>query len=209
MALNKFAVKTKTSKTGYIKKQPQIRNGLLTFSAAFLGVIIGITAVLAVALPMINSEFAMQTKQLSQRLVSMVPADAVVSACVQPTSSTSSGGEILGASTSAITTPSMPVSPATAPASSTTFVSELVSGVLAHTTATISDTGPQSSNSIATTNTNTTTVTNTNDINVSSNNNQTANSGNATTNNNTTGGSATSGNVANSNSNSPTIDINN
>ena len=207
MALNKFAVKTKTSKTGYTKKQPQIRNGLLTFSAAFLGVIIGITAVLAVALPMINSEFAMQTKQLSQRLVSMVPANAVVSACVQPTSSTSSGGEILGASTSAVTTPSLPVSPATAP--STTFVSELVSGVLAHTTATISDTGPQSSNSIATTNTNTTTVTNTNDINVSSNNNQTAKSGNATTNNNTTGGSATSGNVANSNSNSPTIDINN
>ncbi|GEM_PF-3284079 len=183
------------------KKQTRMRNSILAFTAVLSGIVIGITAALVVAIPMIKSEMSAQ----AVRTVSLAPADDVLSACTQPTVTTTGPvgqGQVLGASTN------VPVpSTSSTSGSSTPFISKLVSGDL--TTSTISNTGPQSSNTITTTNTDTTTVTNTNDINVSSNNFQTASTGNATTSNNTTGGSATSGNADNSNSSSVTIDINN
>jgi hypothetical protein len=207
MAVQEFARNTKIS-----NKQPQIRNTLLTFSAAFTGVVIGAVAAFAVIMPMVRSEFAAQSRQLSQKLVSMVPASTTLSSCVQPgtglgsTTSGGSGGQVLGAST---VMPPAGQNNQQGSGSGTSFVSKLVSGVFATTTGTISDTGPGSKNVIATTNTNTTTVTNNNDVKVINSNEQSASSGNATVNDNTNAGGATSGNTANTNSSSTTVNINN
>ncbi len=204
MAVQEFAQNIKNTNT-----QPQMRNTLLTFSAAFMGVVIGVVAAFAVIMPMVRSEFADQSRQLSQKLVSMVPASTTLSSCVQPSSGAGAGagtGQVLGAS--AVMPPAghhhgAPQGP------TTSFVSKLVSGVFATTTGTISDTGPNSTNEITTTNTNTTTVTNDNNIEISNNNVQLGGSGDASVKNNTTGGSATSGNTDNSNSSSDTVNINN
>ena len=205
MAVQAFAQNTKIS-----NKQPQIRNTLLTFSAAFMGVVVGVVAAFAVIMPVVRSEFAAQSKQLSQRLVSMVPASTTLSSCVQPSSgaSTPSGaGQVLGASTVMPPAGSQGQSGPQGP--STVFVSKLVSGVFATTTGTISDTGPQSVNKITTTNTNTTTVNNNNDVKVINSNDQSASSGDAKVNDNTNAGGANSGNTSNSNSSSTTVNINN
>lgn len=207
MAVQEFAQNTKT-----YNKHPQIHNNLLTFSAAFMGVVIGVVAAFAVIMPMVRSEFAAQSKQLSQKLVSMVPASTTLSSCVQPgngstTSGGSGGGQVLGAS--AMMPPAGQPNEQGQQGSGPTFVSKLVSGVFATTTGTISDTGPNSVNKITTTNTNTTTVTNDNNISVSNNNEQSANSGNASVKENTTAGAATTGNAANSNTSATTVNINN
>ncbi len=89
------------------------------------------------------------------------------------------------------------------------MVSKLVSGVFAHDTATVSDTGPNSTNDVTFHNTNTTTVTNTNTLNVTDINPQAADSGNAGVSHNTTGGSATTGVASNTSDNSFTYNVNN
>src|SRR5579863_5418146 len=96
MAVQEFAQNTKTTNT-----QPQFRSTLLTFSAAFMGVVIGVTAAFAVIMPMVRSEFAAQSRQLSQKLVSMVPASTTLASCVQPSTGgagAGAGGQVLGAS---------------------------------------------------------------------------------------------------------------
>ena len=204
MSVQAFAQNTKIS-----NKQPQIRNNLLTFSAAFMGVVVGVVAAFAVIMPMVRSEFAAQSRQLSQRLVSMVPASTTLSSCVQPSSgaATPSGaGQVLGAS---VVMPPAGHNQQGPQGPSTVFVSKLVSGVFATTTGTISDTGPQSVNKITTTNTNTTTVNNDNDVKVINSNDQSASSGDAKVNDNTNAGGANSGNTSNSNSSSTTVNINN
>jgi len=75
--------------------------------------------------------------------------------------------------------------------------------------ASISDTGPNSRNTIDSRVSNTSTVTNNNDIDVRNTNNQTATSGNATVSGNTHGGDATSGDASNYNSSSFTISVQN
>ncbi|HET7630070.1 MAG TPA: hypothetical protein VFK03_01730 [Candidatus Saccharimonadales bacterium] len=82
------------------------------------------------------------------------------------------------------------------------------SGNLA-TNSKISNTGPDSDNSIRTTQKTTNTVENTNKVAVDNWVSQEAESGDATVAGNTTGGSATSGNASNTSSNSTTISIGN
>ncbi|MGH7142065.1 MAG: hypothetical protein ACREF5_01150 [Candidatus Saccharimonadales bacterium] len=204
MATSKDALNTKTPNSKYTNKKPILGSSLFTFVTAFMGVVIGVGASLAVVMPMVHSEFADQSRALSQKIVAMAPAADTLS-CVQP-STTASTGQVLGASTIAATYTAPKNHPS---ASSTVFVSKLVSGVFANTTGTISNTGPNSKNVIATTNINKTTVTNDNNIVVSNSNHQSANSGNASVQNNTTAGAANSGNTSNDNDTSTTVDINN
>jgi hypothetical protein len=73
----------------------------------------------------------------------------------------------------------------------------------------ISNTGPDSSNYVTSTQTNTVHVSNDNDVRVNNDNDQHAYSGDAKVSDNTTGGSATSGSASNTNSSSFTFSISN
>ena len=76
-------------------------------------------------------------------------------------------------------------------------------------TASISNTGPNSSNNVTFNDTLTTTISNTNNVSVSNDNSQTATSGSATVSNNTSGGSALSGEATNTSSMDTDISISN
>jgi hypothetical protein len=89
---------------------------------------------------------------------------------------------------------------------STPDLGGMMGGGASEPSATMSTTGPNSSNHINVTSTNTATIHNDNDVYVQSWSDQHASSGDATVANNTNGGSASTGDA--SNSNSTTVDLN-
>lgn len=192
-------------------KQPifSLRSGLVPFISACAGVGVGLIAALAVVVPMVHSEFASQAAQLNHQLVAMAPAAGFQTAatCVQPIAS----GHVLGSTTTAAKTISAAHGGGKGGAvlPHQVFVTKLIGGVFANTKASISNTGPESTNSIKTTNIAKTTVTNTNNIVVSSTNSQSAASGDATSKQNTSGGSAVSGAAANTNTTTLSFVLNN
>lgn len=205
---------------------PIVRNTKLPILAALSGVAVGALAALAVTVPTMQHNFALQTKDLQNKLALTAGyADesqssetaALPSECVQP-----GMGAVLGASTvapSEASTPGMGAVPSSENNQSSSpseneqqqnqppFVEKLVTGTLVK--ASINTTGPYSSNTINTTVENRVNITNNNDINVNNQTDQWANSGSANVNDNTNGGSATSGEANNSNSSSFTISVNN
>lgn len=165
------------------------------FCAGLSGAVIGFVAALAVLLPAIHTDLATQTKQLSDRLSSTLSAPMTLADSCSTPLTTNTSGQVLGISTSKpMEQPSSPTAPV---GQTTTIIKKITGGFSAPTTATISDTGPKSTNEITTTNTNTTTVTNTNTVNATNVTTQSASSGAATVSDNTTGGAATSGAASN------------
>ena len=202
------------------------RNAKLPILAGLAGVAFGALAALAVTVPAMQHSFALQTKDLQNKLAltagyteeSQSPETAVLPAeCVQP-----GMGAVLGASTvapSEVPTPGMGAAvPSESNQSSSSpsenqqqqnqpFVKKLVAGTL--TKAIISNTGPYSSNTINTTVENKVNISNTNDIQVNNQTDQWAQSGSANVSDNTNAGSATTGAANNSSSSSFTISVNN
>lgn len=183
----------------------------MLLAAAGGGLAVGIFASLAVTMPMVRSEAA-QNKALSQKVVSMKPANDFTSdVCVQPGGlggaevTPAPAGAVLGAN---VTAPVVTPPSGGAGGGSQSFVKQLVGGNLTNR-ATITNTGPESSNKITEVNKVTTTVTNHNDISVTNTNDQSASSGDATVENNTNAGTASSGDATNSNSTNLSINITN
>jgi hypothetical protein len=169
------------------------------FGGTFAGVVFGVLLSVGFMKPMLQSAVASATKDLHQQ-VAAAPA-ANFTECTIPTST--SGGQALGASTSLMPSSSTPSTPGgkggggSSGGTKTVFVHKLISGVFATTTASNSNTGPGSTNTIVTKNTNTTTVTNNNDISVNNSSDQSATSGDASSTQNTTAGNTASGSASN------------
>lgn len=207
--------KSKTAKTAFVSR-PVPRSGLWAFLAAFAGIAAAVPLTVAVMMPMVRQDVASAVSTASKRSVAMAPASDTLS-CAQPSVtpavvSTPTSGHVLGASTVA-TPPAggqgggmLPGGGGTV--TNNTYVHKLVSGVLT-ARAGISNTGPDSSNVIATTQTATTTTSNTNDITVSNTNMQQSSTGDASVDQNTTGGAATSGDASNTNATDFSLSVSN
>lgn len=190
-----------TTGTQYLRSDPRVRISLFAGLAAFMGMAVGFAAALAVLLPAIHTDLAAQTKQLSDRLVALTPMPSALSSACAQSSPAAPAGHVLGASATAMpVVAASAVSTAPVPASGSTFVTKLIGGTLAHTTATIAHTGPASTNTITTANTTDTTVTNTTNVAAANNTVQSAQSGDVHDAQNTTAGAASSGSAANTNS---------
>lgn len=202
MARSTYVRNTNTTNRQRISAGPRLRTGLFAGAAAFVGMAVGFVAALAVVLPAIHTEFAAQTKQLSDRLVALTPAPAALSsACAQSAPLAPSAGHVLGAAATAVPAVAPAAAPtAPAPAPGNTFVTKLVGGTFAHTAASIADTGPSSTNTITTTNSTDTTITNTTSVAAVSTAVQNAQSGDVHSTQNTTAGTAASGPATNTNS---------
>ncbi len=199
---------TKTNRSTVSGPQRQmLQMSLFSFVAATVGTVVGFIAAVAVALPMIHQDLAAQTSLLGARLASSVSSAAPASSCVQPTTS----GVVLGAATvGGGNGGGMPVQqPAGGVGGGNTFIQKLIGGQLATTTATISDTGPNSDNKIITENTSITHVENTNNVSISNSNDQNASSGSAEVERNTNAGDAMSGDAANANTTTLGVTITN
>lgn len=203
-----------------------VRNTKLPILAALSGVAVGALAAFAVTVPTMQHSFALQTRDLRNKLAltagyseeSQAPETAVLPAeCVQP-----GMGAVLGVSTVAPSEVAAPGMGAVLPSESNQivspsenqqqqenkqFVKKLMAGTLVK--AVISNTGPYSSNTINTNVENKVNITNKNDIEVNNQVDQWSRSGSANVSNNTNAGSATSGSADNSSSNSFTISVNN
>ncbi len=225
--------KEKANTSNQHKQLSLLKNNLYTMIAAFSGVALGVLATFGYMSSYLHSQLASQTAAINHQIVSMRPADLTsaqagltsntgANICAAPLGSTvataaagnifASAGQLTPAqstTTTSTTTPSTPSAPVTPAGPTTTFVSKLVSGILAPENLTISNTGTSSKNTITASNQVETTLSNTNDINLSTSNSQTSSSGSATTTQNTTGGSATSGSSTNNNSTSMSVDVNN
>ena len=176
--------------------------GMFSFLAAFVGVLAAVPITVAIVMPMVHQQLVSATSGLSRSVQLKTAADTL--SCSQPgsvsavTASSSGGGQVLGAATS------LPTAGGTgggsgAGGSTNTFVKKIVTGDFSGT-ATISNTGTDSTNNVSFTSTATTTIDNTNDISVSNSSSQSGSSGNANVSQNTTGGSAQSGDSSNTNS---------
>lgn len=180
---------------------------VIAFAAATTGTVVGFAATLSVAMPMMRQTLAAEVSGINARMASSVtPAEA---ACFEGASS----GAVLGMATGPSTAPSNQTSggQGTSPVTITKniFIKKLIGGQFAHTAASITNTGPGSTNDVITTNTSETNVMNTNDVGVSTSNEQNAVSGPANVSGNTNGGSATSGAAANTSDTSLALTINN
>lgn len=179
--------------------------------AGFAGVVVGVGASFAIALPLMRSAITSAVNQAGQHALTAAPvSDTLADVCAQQ-----GGGAVLGASTGPMQgTPAQAATaaPAASQGSSASpaqqapsivkqaFITKLTGGAMARTTAAITNTGPSSANTITTMVTSKTSSTTTNNVSVTNNNEQTANSGAATVAENTTAGSADSGAAANANS---------
>lgn len=185
----------------------RLRGSAVPFIAGFAGVMVGVTGSLLMALPLMRSAITSAANQAAQRTVTVAPASTLLpDSCGQ--GAVSAGGQTLGASTgqqpataavSGQNTSSMPVARPPLVVKHT-FVTELTGGVLAHTTASISKTGPSSKNDITAVAVSKTNIVNDNDIVSVDTSHQTAVSGAGSVSGNTSGGSASSGGAMNANS---------
>lgn len=194
------------------------QNHLSSFVAGFGGAAFGIALMLAVALPMMHRQLQADVASLNHGVVAMSPADMTTGlTCAAPTGGSGSG--VIGTGqnqpmiqTASATTPSTPVGGmGSGPTGSTggNIITKLIGVYHTDNTATISNTGADSTNTIKQTTNNTTTVDNDNDIFAVNNNPQTASSGNVNSSQNTTTGSTTSGSASNQSNTSFAIKVNN
>lgn len=195
---------------------------LFTFFATLGGVVVGVVASMAMMGPMLQSQVASATKDLG-KTVAFSPASDITSACVVPAEQAANQAKIETAATSRPTLPQMQTSgnmgggkggetgpmPGAGGNNNNTLIHKFVSGVWATNTATIKNTGADSTNSIKTINTNKTTVINKNDIQLKNNNPQTATSGDVYSSENTSAGTATSGTASNKSDANFTVTVTN
>jgi hypothetical protein len=174
---------------------------LFTFFATLSGVVVGVVASMAMMGPLLQSQVASATKDLG-KTVAIAPASSVAPECVLPAGQAASNQARIATASVPMTVPApqaggkggeAPVPGAGGNNNNKTWVHKFVSGVWATNTATIKNTGADSTNIVKTTNTNTTTVTNKNNVWLSNNNAQKAVSGDVNSYDNTTSGTATSG----------------
>jgi hypothetical protein len=187
------------SKTNMSKFQ---NSNLFIILTAFAGMALGAIASLAIA-----GSLARPTVGVV-KTVAMRPA-SVMTDCSVPTATVGAartGGSVLSA---AVVAPVEGGKGGDGPNAPTKFVHRLVTGLVATTTATISDTGPNSTNEITTINKNTTTITNHNSVSVTNNSDQDADSGDANVSGNTNAGSAQTGTAQNTNETSTKVEITN
>lgn len=206
-----MAQKSITPKAKSKSKAQQLsmfRSSIFAFMAAFAGVTVAAPLTLAAVMPMVRSEVAAQTASLASRAVQMQPASSTLDICAVPAQPAAvGGGQVLGASTTAQTQPTVPGGGTITP-TTPIFVKHLVNGVLT-SNATISNTGPDSTNTVKVTNTATTTIKNDNNIKVNTQNFQEASTGDAKVKENTTAGAAITGDATNTNDNQFSISVNN
>lgn len=181
-------------------------SNIFIIMATLMGVAIGVMASLAMAGFTTNPAVGAAN---TSRAVGMRTA-SVLSSCAAPTGLTagaaSNGGAVLSA---AVVAPVQGGRGGDGPSAPSTFVQHLVTGLVATTTVTMSDTGPNSTNKVTTVNKNSVHVENNNNISVSNSNSQTADSGDANVSNNTNAGSATTGHADNWNETETSIEISN
>ncbi|HVS58579.1 MAG TPA: hypothetical protein VHD60_02440 [Candidatus Saccharimonadales bacterium] len=191
-------------------------NPFTALFAALAGAAMMVPVTAGVVSSSVHTELSGQLASLNSRLVQMqnasidtstlTPAD-IATVCGTPQAPS---GHVLGASVQTASVPTgggrgsgIPSSP-----SSTTFIKKIVTGSLV-ATATNSNTGPDSTNTIDISNKTTVTTTNDNDITLISHNDQHASSGDAQSSQNTTGGSATTGDATNTNDSNVNLSIKN
>lgn len=198
------------------KQLNPVRMHLFTLFAAFTGVVIGVLASVGFVSTYIHGQLAQQTASLSHQIVQLRDAALYNSSgsgvCVAPSSTSGSGaGGLMTAAavTGSSSTPASGGKGGGSGNSSTTFIKKLVGGNYVNNTAKVSNTGPDSTNTVSFQTSNTTTVNNTNSFSYSNSNNQHATSGDAEVDDNTTGGNATSGDATNTNVNNVTYKVEN
>jgi hypothetical protein len=181
-----------------------------TMMAAFAGVVLGVLGSMGFVSNMLQSQFAAQNAAMEKRLVAVAPASDMT-ACYG-TSAASTTGDVGGKGAEvAAAEPHHEVggkgadtsTPATGgKGADMPFVNQMING-------SITNTGPDSHNTINASNTFNYSSTNNNNVNVSKNNNQSATSGSANTSSNTDAGSSQSGNADNHNSDTTWVNITN
>ncbi len=195
----------------YINRGLPPRSALLAFTAALVGATVGFVAVLAVVQPAMSRDLAAQTKVLNQRLADAVAQSDTAAACTQ--TGGAGAGQVLGEMTPAEQLMHVPGAggqqPGQGGSGSQTFVKKLVAGSFAKSAATISNTGPHSTNEISVRNNANTSVSTSTKIDVSSTTNQTSSSGESKVADTTYGGSAATGDAVNNATTSFNITANN
>ncbi len=191
-----------------------LQTGAFAFLTGAMGSFVGIVAALAVVLPAVHHDLAVQSQQFGSRLAEVATAAPFDdnSACVQAAGA-GAGGQVLGTAISAgqSTVPGQVASGAGSKNNvvTKTFINKLIGGQMTTTTAMISNTGPESTNKILSVNKTTTKVTNNTNISASVENNQQASTGDAGVKENTSGGAAATGDATNTNSTSLTFSVSN
>jgi hypothetical protein len=213
--------KAKNRSTSNNKKTLKpLTNHLYTLVAAFVGVALGVAGSAGFLSSTIHSQMMADTATLRSQLLSIRPAAAsytsattgtsLNNACVVP-SSVTTPTSVPSITTASITstTPTSSTTPQTPAAPTYTFVHKLVSGVFNKEEATLSNTGPESTNNVSFTNTVNTEVTNTNTLNIENNNAQSSESGSSSSKANTGSGQVTSGSSNNSSSTDFNVSVSN
>jgi hypothetical protein len=186
---------------------PSYSSFLFTVVATFAGVLVGVLAALSIVKSDVTAQVSAATSKLNNQFTTA--ADVADSStisnsstqCPVPAGSTTSTAPA-AAVTTAASAPTIGKGGgnSTNPAPAPTFVHKLVSGTFTNDTGTITNTGPDSSNSVTFDNTNKTTVTNNNNFNLTNTTSQSSDSGSAKVVNNTTGGEAITGDATNNSS---------
>lgn len=225
-------------KLTFLKKSKKSKSSgsaslLLTSSAAFLGVVIGVMGSLGFVGNYLHTQFANENAALSHQISSLKTNLSAYKTAAFTSSGTSSGQCTIPSASTAnnVVTPSVSQQPSLITASSlkqiptTTslpsstvtkvppisvypFVQELSNGHFT-TTGTVSDTGYASNNNVTTNNAATQKVTNDNNLSINLSNPQTSTSGSSTVKNNTSSGSTTSGNTSNTSTTSLDVKVQN
>lgn len=196
-------------------------------TAALAGAAAAIPLTLAAVVPIMESQMSTAVAQ-AHKTVSVKAADDTL-ACSQPSGSSAvsaaftpgmgagNGGQVMGAST--VNTPSAPFTPGMGAGNGGNaggseqnvppVIQKIIGGSLTATNSISGVTGPNSYNSVSSTQNETVSVQNNNNISVSNSNNQSASSGDATVRYNTEAGSATSGDATNNNSTDLNLSVSN
>lgn len=199
---------------GLETKTLQLKGHVFTMLAAFAGVVLGVLGSMGFVSNMLQSQFAAQNAQLGKQLVSVSPASDV-NACAVPSSSSASAGGRGGDEAVATAGPSGASSETGGKGADqggggngggrgadVPFVNQMISGSLTNT-------GPDSTNTINASNNFSYKEVNNSDVKVTNDNHQRASSGDATVSGNANGGSAGSGQASNQNSSSTSVSIEN
>lgn len=186
------------------------KGNIFTFLAVSLGVMVGVLSAMSLVMPMARTAIAADLSNLGKTVQFKTAADNFSGSCVSaPSSSQPAVNNGVMAAKTQLSSSMLASNTAQPTGVSTVQISKVISGVFGNQSATISNTGPQSTNKVAISNEVTTKINNTNDINVTNNNPQTATSGNSSVNTNTSGGNATTGTAKNDSTNNFTFNLNN
>lgn|GEM_PF-3070491 len=212
---SKSKTSAQTSSAAHLLQIP--RTGLFTFLAAFAGVVAAVPLTVAVMMPVMHQELASAVSQANKHVVSVTPADDLLS-CSQPATSGSGvgglgggagSGQVLGSSTVSSPAGGQGGQGGQGGGGSQTFITKMIGGGLTSNASIGGTIGAGANVSINTNQTETNTVKNDTDIHVSSYNDQDVSSGDATSKYNTSsgGGTTTSTGDATAN-NSMNVDFN-